>query len=67
MLKIRAFRTFCHRVVLVVNRRFKQTYSLHFSVLIPLTLKVEAAIYSEKGGIHLQDNNLSKPKTLQSE
>jgi hypothetical protein len=50
----------------VVNRRFKETYSLHFRVQLPLTVKMEAAIYSEKGGIHLQDI-LSKPKTLQSE
>ena len=53
-----------HRVVLVVNRRFKETYSLHFRVPLPLTLKMEAVIYSEKGGIRLQDM-LSKPKTLQ--
>jgi hypothetical protein len=37
---------------------FKETYTLHFRVPLPLTLIMEAAIYSEKGGIHLQDNNL---------
>jgi hypothetical protein len=57
----------CHRVVLVVNRRFKETHSLHFRVPLPLTLKMEATVYSETGGIHLKDNNLSKPKTPQSQ
>jgi hypothetical protein len=48
----------------VVNRRFKETYSLHFKVPLPLTLKMEAAIYSEKDGIYLQENNLSNTTTF---
>ena len=50
----------CHRVVLVVNRSFKETYSLEFRVPLPLTLIMEATIYSVQGGIHLQDNQLVK-------
>jgi hypothetical protein len=62
MLKITAFRIFppCS---LGGQRRLNETYSLHFRLQLPLAVKMEEAIYSGKGGIHLQDNFCQNPKS----